>query len=263
MISIKDISIKLGNKQLFSDFSLEIETGKTTALIAPSGSGKTTLLNIIAGIIPQDSGTLDFQNNEMPEKISYLFQEPRLLPWCSIEKNLTLVLENSFSQEDAQARTYLYLEKVNLLNRASDLPEKLSGGEMQRVALARAFAYPSNFLLMDEAFQGQDLPLRIKLMELLESLLAQTSDMPNRRQISVEQTSDMPNRRQMPKTVLMVTHDIREAGCLADKILLLSGEPLQIISTLDLPKDERPMIERYLNPQEAILQLERKFSSLY
>jgi NitT/TauT family transport system ATP-binding protein len=102
------------------------------------------------------------------------------------------------------------LAKTGLGDRLNAYPDELSGGERRRAALARAFAYPAPVLLMDEAFQSQDLPLKLALMHLTQTLL-----------------------RDNPRTVILVTHDVREALCLADRILVLTGRPL--IIARDIP----------------------------
>ena len=102
---------------------------------------------------------------------SYLFQEPRLLPWYSLEKNVLLPMKKFYSQEEAQNRVAFFLSQVELEHKKGALPLHCSGGERQRCALARAFAFPSEVLLMDEPFQSQDISLKLRLMELTERLL--------------------------------------------------------------------------------------------
>lgn len=232
MIELKEINLKFSQKELFKNFSLKIEDNKITALIAPSGSGKTTLLNIISKLQKIDSGQVILKG-----EFAYLFQEPRLLPWLTIKKNIQIILENIYSKEDVNLLTEKYLKKIGLIERKNDYPGKLSGGEKQRVAMARAFAYPAEILLLDEAFQSQDLKLRIKLMELFEELLLENS-----------------------RTVIMVTHDIREAFALADNILVLSGSPLKIVDTIinNSKQKNKSIIDRYLEPIEDVYNLEKK-----
>ena len=221
MIKIENLTIHYGGKKLFENFSLLFEKDKITCLIAPSGTGKTTLLNHIAKM----------QNKK---SISYLFQEPRLLPWFSIQKNIEIILENHFSKKEVTNIAKTFLEKVGLLNRADDIPINLSGGEKQRVAMARAFALSSDLLLLDEAFQSQDLKLKIKLMELFEQLMSEKK-----------------------RTVIMVTHDVREAFAIADKIIVLEGSPLQITQIIE-NKILHTVAQRYLSPNEKVRALEMK-----
>ena len=228
---IEDLNISFDSKILYQNFSLEIEAGKITALLAPSGAGKTTLLKHISNT----------------EKLSsFLFQNPRLLPWKTILENVTLPLENwdfgsnGFSKSEIVERGEFFLNQVGLLDRKDEYPKNLSGGEKQRVAMARSFAYPSSLLLLDEAFQSQDLGLKLKLMEDF---------------LSLSKTEN--------KTVLLVTHDIREAICLSHRILVLKGTPNQIEMDINnLQKTEIASVkEKYIS--KSTLDLEEKILSLY
>ncbi|HZK20365.1 MAG TPA: ATP-binding cassette domain-containing protein, partial [Treponemataceae bacterium] len=200
-ISIDNFTMSRGGKSLFNDFSIHFAAHSITAIIAPSGGGKTSLFDCIAGLLKPDSGSIVKQDGA----ISYLFQEPRLLPSLSVLENIALPLQKLFSSEKAKKRACYYLQKVGLSEKKTALSTELSGGEKQRAALARAFAYPSSVLLMDEAFQSQDIRLKTQLGKLFKSLLTEE-----------------------PKTVVMVTHDIREAIELAERILVLDGTPLKI-----------------------------------
>jgi NitT/TauT family transport system ATP-binding protein len=224
-LCLKNIQVIRGNKELYHDFSVKFEQCTVTALIAASGRGKTTLLDCIAGIIKPDSGRIYFRGGEetpgSPEaqesfRVSYLFQDPELLPWCSIRQNIFLPLQIFFtSKNDKPAviqKTHNYLSKTGLAARYTAYPSELSGGERRRAEIARAFCYPAPVLLMDEAFQSQDLPLKLSLMLLTKSLMQEEM-----------------------RTTILVTHDVREALCLADRILVLTGEPLLITRDIVLP----------------------------
>jgi NitT/TauT family transport system ATP-binding protein len=202
MVIIDNFSLKRGSKQLYKDFSMSFQSDTVTALLATSGAGKTSLLECIAGLLKADNGTIT-NTAENSQSISYLFQEPRLLPWVTVLKNLMLPINN---KEEGKERALYFLDKVGLSNKANAYPKELSGGEKQRVALARAFTYKAPLLFLDEAFQSQDIHLKFQLMELFIQLLEEEK-----------------------RTVLLVTHDIKEALCLAHRIVLLKGEPLQIV----------------------------------
>lgn len=201
-IKIENISFSFEKKTIFKNFCFSIEENKTTAILAPSGAGKTTLLNLISGLLPVASGKISFFNEKTEDaknRVSYLFQEPRLLDSATILKNCTIPLKSVYNKTESIKVALHFLEMVGLASRKNDLPQNLSGGEKQRCALARSFAYPSNVLLMDEAFQSQDANTKAQLIELFRSLL-----------------------REQNRTVLFVTHDLQEAFCLADRIVVLN-----------------------------------------
>lgn len=226
LVSVKNLNITFDQKIIYKDFSLDFESNKITALLAPSGAGKTTLLK---------------QISKQEKNSSFLFQNPRLLPWKTVFENLTLPLENTnLSKEEIIQRGNYFLSKVGLLDRKSDFPKNLSGGEKQRVAMARSFAYPSSLLLMDEAFQSQDLGLKLKLME------------------DFLQLSKSEN-----KTVILVTHDIREAICLADRLLVLKGSPNQIVMDMENPlsSEKHSIKEKYISKKS--LEIEEKILKIF
>ena len=200
-IEIKNFSLTRGQKVLYRDFSITFGKNRTTALLAPSGTGKTSLLDSISGLLSYQAGTIECTENEKKVSISYLFQEPRLLPWATVLQNCILPLENLFSKGEAVKRAEYYLSLCNLLDRKNAFPNELSGGERQRCALARTFAFPAPVLLMDEAFQSQDVALKEQLLSLFKSILLKE-----------------------PRTVVLVTHDIKEALLLADRIVVLQHE---------------------------------------
>ena len=225
-VSVKNLNITFDQKIIYKDFCLDFESNKITALLAPSGAGKTTLLKAIS---------------KQEKNSSFLFQNPRLLPWKTVFENLTLPLENTnLSKEEIIQRGNYFLSKVGLLDRKSDFPKTLSGGEKQRVAMARSFAYPSSLLLMDEAFQSQDLGLKLKLME------------------DFLQLSKSEN-----KTVILVTHDIREAICLADRLLVLKGSPNQIVMDMENPlsSESHSIKEKYISKKS--LEIEEKILKIF
>lgn len=223
---IKNLNISFDTKVIYEDFSLEIESEKITVLLAPSGEGKTTLLKAIA---------------KQEKQAGFLFQTPRLLPWKTILENVTIPLENSkLSKNEILQRGEYFLNQVGLLDRKKDFPKNLSGGEKQRVAMARSFAYPSSLLLMDEAFQSQDLGLKLKLMEDFLQLAKNEN-----------------------KTVILVTHDIREAICLGDRILVLKGSPNQIKMDIQNPLEKEQLSVKEKYTSQLSLELEEKILKIF
>jgi NitT/TauT family transport system ATP-binding protein len=184
---------------IFRDFALEITSHAFLVLLGASGLGKTTLLNIVAGLDGDYTGSVRFAPAE--PRIAYAFQNPRLLPWRTVEENIALPLTGEGARDEARAM----LAEVGLAEAAGAYPERLSLGQQRRVALARAFAVRPDVLLMDEPFVSLDEASAARLRELLRRLL---------------------ERR--PATVLFVTHDSREAVELASRIVMLDGAPARI-----------------------------------
>jgi len=155
-----------------------------------------------------------------------------LLPWLSLEKNLSLVIEKLYTDKNlAKEKVASMLEKVHLIDYAKRFPSEISGGERQRLALARAFLFPSPLLLMDEAFQSQDIVLKLQLMDLLQSL-----------------------HEEDRRTIILVSHDIREALSLADTIMVLKGSPIkkELLHSMTQEKSQKQSASKtYVNfPQD-------------
>lgn len=196
-IELKDICFSYPNQFIFRDFNIKIPESKVSVILGPSGCGKSTLLNIIHGILTPDSGVI--VKNKSNE-ISYLFQEPRLLPWKTVGQNIELILKNHYEHRQRKKITQHYLELIGLSDFGDYYPSELSGGMRQRVAIARAFAFPAEIILMDEPFQALDPGLKQNLTKLFSSLWIEDH-----------------------RTSLFVTHDITEAIFLGDEIFVLSS----------------------------------------
>lgn len=165
-IRIESLTKKFGDQLLFDSINLDIEEGRITALTGSSGCGKTTLLRMIAGLDKDYTGTI----TGVPDTVSYLFQEDRLLPWFNVEKNIEFVLRDVMNEEQMNLVTQRIIKEVLLKGHEKKLPAELSGGMQRRVAMARAFCHPSSLLLMDEPFKGFDEKLYLDLVELFERL---------------------------------------------------------------------------------------------
>lgn len=198
-IVLKNInkSFVLNDKKVsvFEDFSMEFDPGIINVIIGKSGCGKTTLLRMIAGLEKPDSGEL-----YIPEelKVGMVFQEDRLMPWLSCEKNVTLGMKGVDKNS-----VYSVLETVGLKGFEKAYPSQLSGGMRQRVSLARALIRDSNFLLMDEPFSALDAFTRKEMQEELLRV-----------------------RKKMNAGIIFVTHDMNEAMLLGDRIITLGREKI-------------------------------------
>jgi len=197
-----------GQKQAILNFDLSLKSGEFVCLVGPSGCGKTTLLNIIAGLDKDYDGDIRVGQHATHPKIGYVFQNPRLLPWRTVRENIELVLEKTQSSAEIDS----LLEAMQLTASQHVYPERLSLGMSRRVAITRAFAVDPEILLMDEPFVSLDAPTARQVRELLLKLW-----------------------QQRPHTVLFVTHDLREAIALADRLIFLSASPMRVISEITVP----------------------------
>ena len=184
MIEIKNLTKKYGDKTVLDNLNLSFEKGKITAILGESGSGKTTLLNILAGLC-------DFSGEvtKKSDKISVVFQKDRLIKNLTVRENLKLINESLDVEKE--------LEKVGVLDAIDYYPKDLSAGMARRVAIVRAITYPADILLLDEPFINIDLSRKFALIESI--------------------------KKDNEKTIVFVTHDIKEAVKLADRIVLLSN----------------------------------------
>ncbi|MCG7953468.1 MAG: ATP-binding cassette domain-containing protein, partial [Candidatus Thiodiazotropha endolucinida] len=197
-IEVKNKSFKQSDSEnalsVLTDIEINLNQGEFVALVGPSGCGKSTLLQIIAGLDREFEGTISWQNgtSQHLEKLGYVFQNPRLLPWLTLYDNIALVLDNPAAK---QTQISALLEATGLSAFTSYHPAQLSIGMQRRAALARAFVIEPSLLIMDEPFVSLDRPTAVQLRELLLDILA------------VRRT-----------TVIFVTHDLYEATQLADRI---------------------------------------------
>lgn len=225
MIKVEHISKSFGSLNVFDDFCLEFPECKITAILGPSGCGKTTLLNILAGLVKVDQGNL-----VTTENVSYLFQEPRLLPWLNICQNIALVLQDKMPVHEINERVSENLTATGLTDYADYYPAQLSGGMRQRAAMARAFSFNAPLLLMDEPFKSLDLKTRIELLNNFLKIWCKE-----------------------PRTMVIVTHDIKEAVMLGDQIIILTVKPTRVKYKTEIAIVQT---ERSNNPQLISLEQE-------
>jgi NitT/TauT family transport system ATP-binding protein len=208
-----------GNVEALLPVNLEVEAGEFVCLLGPSGCGKSTLLSIIAGLEAASSGTIwanDKQVQGPGTDRVLLFQEAALFPWLDVQHNVEFGLRQiGTPAKERRALARRFLELVHLKGFERSYVHQLSGGMRQRVAIARALALNPAILLMDEPFGALDALTRDRLHAELESIWASTR-----------------------KTVLFVTHNVREAVALGDRVLVFSPRPGQIVREfrIDLPR---------------------------
>ncbi len=220
-----------GEVAVIRDLAFELVPGTFTCLIGPSGCGKTTTLRVILGLDHDFSGSVSAALRGA--RMATVFQEPRLLPWRTVEQNIRLALPPPLADKDLSP----ILDEVELRGFRNSFPAELSLGMARRAALARAFSVEPEILLLDEPFVSLDEPTANRLRQLL---------------VDLWQSS--------PVTVLMVTHNVREAARLADRLLVLSPRPAHVIGAVNIPL---PRDERRGAAFDALLQdLARRFPSL-
>jgi sulfonate transport system ATP-binding protein len=193
---VRDLTKRFGDRTVLSRLDLTVERGEFVALLGRSGSGKSTLLRVLAGLDDDVEGRA-----EVTGTVSVAFQQPRLLPWRKVWRNVVLGLrQDGVSKSRNRALAEKALGEVHLADHADDWPLTLSGGEAQRVSLARALVREPGLLLLDEPFGALDALTRIAMHGLVQDLW----------------------QRHQPG-VLLVTHDVDEALRLAGRVLVLDG----------------------------------------
>ncbi|GAB6940242.1 ABC transporter ATP-binding protein [Isoptericola variabilis] len=196
-----------GEDRVLDDLDLELATGEFVAILGRSGSGKSTLLRALAGL---DHGVAGAGEVRVPDQVSVVFQDSRLLPWARVLDNVVLGLDG-VGRRDARDAGRAALAEVGLAGRERAWPNELSGGEQQRVSLARSLVRSPQLLLADEPFGALDALTRIRMHELLRDLYD----------------------RHRP-AVLLVTHDVDEAIVLADRVVVLDHGRIAVERRIDL-----------------------------
>ena len=207
-IILNQVSVRFSDLKVLENIEMSFQEGEISVVLGPSGCGKTTVLNLLTSMISPGKGAVTGLENR---KFSYLFQEPRLLPWLTVEGNLKFVLDEIKSSDKKEELCNRFLQMTDLSDYKDWYPATLSGGMKQRVAIARAFAHSSDVILMDEPFQGLDLKLKLSLIDKFISLW-----------------------KEERRTVVLVTHDIHEAVKLADQVYVFSEKPARIVDSFSL-----------------------------
>ena len=221
-IDFQEVRLSLGGVAIYGGLTFQVRTGEFVCLIGPSGCGKSTALRLIGDLLPVQQGQVLVEGRRPAEawdRLAYVFQSPRLLPWKDALDNAAFGLEMrnpAMPPDERRARAARQLARMGLVRDAHKMPLMLSGGERQRVAIARALALEPDIILMDEPFSALDPNTRARLRQQLVELWQETA-----------------------KTILFVTHDVEEALTLADRIVVLSPKPARVVEIMTV-KEPRP-----------------------
>ncbi len=232
-VQIRGARLAFGGVPLFSDLDFQLEAGRWTCLLGPSGIGKSTLLRLIAGLTPTGTGTISAGDGAGLEgRIAWMAQDDLLLPWLDVLGNVTLGarLRQGRAAPGLIELAHVLLRRVGLGHRANERPATLSGGERQRAALVRTLIEDRPIVLMDEPFSALDAITRWRLQAEAASLLR-------------------------GRTVLLVTHDPREALRLGHRIFIMSGTPARLEAAPCPPGEplRRPDDETFRRIEAALL----------
>ena len=233
MLQVNQLSKSYGSGvdevRAIDELTFEVSGGEFVCIVGPSGCGKTTLLKCLSGLMPPTGGSAILSGEAIdgpPEKLALVFQEygRSLLPWMTVEGNVSLPLEAKKLPKSKRARLVAEsLDAVGLSDFTASYPWQLSGGMQQRVAIARALAYQPEILLMDEPFASVDAQTRFELEDLTLAV-----------------------REKFNVTVVLVTHDIDEAVYLSDRVVVLSKRPTRVqeVVDIDLPRRRNQVTTR-------------------
>ncbi|SRR6266496_2778514 len=203
-LRIEDGSVSFDSFEVFRHLSLDISRGEFVAVVGPSGCGKTTLLNLFSGFLKPSAGRVLRSG-----RVRMVYQHDSLFPWQTAAQNIALGLRDLTSEAERERQLKEMLRLINLEEFAGHYPHQLSGGMRQRVELARALVGDADILLLDEPFSSLDYLTRLRMRRELARML-----------------------EELPRTVVLVTHDIEEAAQMADRILVLSERPARLCREL-------------------------------
>src|SRR5207237_56105 len=232
-----------GRKSLetLASIDLNVNVGEFVTIIGPIGSGKSTLFNIVAGVDQPTSGTVAIDGDATRAragKSGYMPQQPLLLPWRTVEENVMLGLDvRHVPRKEAQQEAYKLLKRFGLAEFAGHYPATLSGGMRQRVALLRTVLFNRSFLLLDEPFGALDALTRLASQMWLLNVW-----------------------QEFHSSVLFITHDVREAILLSDRIYVLSSRPARVLRVVEVELP-RPRRSEQLALAQAV-QLEQELTAL-
>lgn len=226
-LRLEDVSLGFGAVGVFSHLSLEVTHGEFVAVVGPSGCGKTTLLNLFSKFLKPETGRV-----ECTGRVRMVYQHDSLFPWLTAAENISLGLRHLGDGSERARQLEEMLHLIRLEEFANHYPHQLSGGMRQRIELARALVGDTDILLLDEPFSSLDYLTRLRMRNELARMLDR-----------------------LPRTVVLVTHDIEESAQLADRIIVLSERPARICCEfrLNLERPREPTHPRVVDTVHKIL----------
>ena len=243
-IAFEQVGLRLGGVNIYDALTFDVRRSEFVCLLGPSGCGKSTALRLVGDLLPVQEGAVLVEGRSPAaawERLAYVFQSPRLLPWKDALDNAAFGLEMrapAMPTDERRARAAKELRRLGLGADAHKMPLMLSGGERQRVAIARALALEPAIILMDEPFSALDPNTRARLRQQLIDLWQGTG-----------------------KTILFVTHDVDEALTLADRIIVLSPKPARVVHVRNISAVRPRLIESDTGLREARRELLALFAT--
>jgi NitT/TauT family transport system ATP-binding protein len=239
-VTFQDLRVQYGASTIIDDLDLTIRDGDFTCFLGPSGCGKSTMLRIVGELLDPAGGSVSVLGEPTStawDKLAYVFQAPRLVPWRSAVGNIELGLQlRGVRLTRAQRRTRAMeaMETIGIAHLAERPAHQLSGGEQQRVAIARALAVRPKILLMDEPFSALDVQTRRQLRQEIVSVWKKTG-----------------------LTIIFVTHDVDEAIIVGNRVVVFSPKPTVLLAdtSVDLPKPVDVTSPAFSTLHEEIVQL--------
>lgn len=219
-IDVRDLKVSYdGQREALSSVDLRVADKEFVAILGPSGCGKSTMLQVLSGLLQPVSGTATINGTDVTRaashrpRVGYVFQDHRLLPWRTVEDNIKLVLEAAdIPRAEWDSRIDRYLDMLHIGDHRKAWPMQLSGGQRQRVSIARALAIDPAVVLMDEPFSTLDEVTARAMRQQLVELWQESGH-----------------------AIVFVTHSIREAVFLADRIVILTKGPATVLSEVEVP----------------------------
>jgi NitT/TauT family transport system ATP-binding protein len=212
VIRVDDLSVSYGNVPAISDLAFNVRRGEIVCVVGPSGCGKSTMLNVLSGLLPPTHGSVSvndqvlYRSGQPLPRLGYVFQTHRLLPWRTVRQNLELVLAAAgIPKAEWDGRIRSLLDVLQISRFIDSWPMRLSGGQRLRASIARALVIEPSYILMDEPFSTLDEVTARTMRHELSSIVARTRS-----------------------TVIFVTHSIREAVFLADRLIILTRSPARV-----------------------------------